>query len=217
MKGLHFRWLPVLALLFALPALAQNVALIGVIGDKAAVLALKGGEPKTVKVGQKWNGITVLSVEKEQATVEIGGVKRVLKRGEHFGVAAAAGGKGGPQSVILAADPAGHFFIEGQVNGLPLRMMLDTGATAIAIPGGEAQRLGIDYRKGERGVAQTANGQVAYYRVRLDSVKVGGIEIAGVDAAVIEQGLHITLLGMTFLNRVDMKRDGQNLVLTKRF
>jgi hypothetical protein len=52
---------------------AAEVALIGVIGDKAAVLALDGGDPKTVKVGQKWKGISVLSVEKDRATVEIDG------------------------------------------------------------------------------------------------------------------------------------------------
>lgn len=50
--------------LAALPAAAADVALIGVIGDKAAVVAIDGGEPKTVKVGQKWQGITVIAVEK---------------------------------------------------------------------------------------------------------------------------------------------------------
>ncbi len=47
-----------------MPARAGEVALIGVIGDKAAVLAVDGGDPKTVKVGQNWNGVTVVAVEK---------------------------------------------------------------------------------------------------------------------------------------------------------
>src|SRR3954454_6477490 len=73
-------------LLFVLstPAVAAEVALIGVIGDKAAVLALDGGDPKAVKVGQTWNGITVLTVEKERATVQIDGKTQVLQRGVHY-------------------------------------------------------------------------------------------------------------------------------------
>jgi len=87
----------------------------------------------------------------------------------------------------------------------------------VALPAAEAQRLGIDYRKGERGYTHTAGGVVPIYRVRLDSVKLGAIELSGIDGVVIEQGLDIALLGMTFLNRVDMKRDGQTMVLIRRF
>ena len=73
---LLFAWLPA--------ALAAEVALIGVIGDKGAVLSLDGGDPKAVKVGQKWNGITVLEVRKDQATIEQDGKKRVLHLGQHY-------------------------------------------------------------------------------------------------------------------------------------
>lgn len=55
------------------------------------------------------------------------------------------------------------------------------------------------------------------YRVRFDSVKLGAIELTGVDGIVIEQGLDIALLGMSFLNRVEMKREGQTMVLIRRF
>jgi aspartyl protease family protein len=53
--------------------------------------------------------------------------------------------------------------------------------------------------------------------VRFDTVRLGGIELAGVEGIVIEKGLDIALLGMTFLNRVEMKRDGHTMVLTRRF
>jgi aspartyl protease family protein len=197
-------------------AAAAQVALIGVIGDKAAVLALDGGDPKTVKVGQKWNGITVLQVEKERATVEIDGKKRVLQIGQHYRSEAAMAA-GDRQTVTLAADASGHYFADGAINGVPMRFVVDTGATSIAIPAADAQRLGIDYRKGERGQVHTANGTVAAYRVRFDTVKLGAIELAGVEGVVIERGLSIGLLGMSFLSRVEMKRDGQNMVLIRRF
>jgi aspartyl protease family protein len=53
--------------------------------------------------------------------------------------------------------------------------------------------------------------------VNLDSVKLGSIELTAVEAIVIEQGLDMALLGMSFLNRVEMKRDGQNMTLIRRF
>ena len=205
-----------LFLLFAcLPAAAADVALIGVIGDKAAVLAVDGGEPKTVKVGQKWNGITVLEVDRERATIEMDGKKRVLVQGQHYrGIPASGADR---QSVTLAADTRGHFVSDGAINGIPVRFLVDTGATSIALPASEALRLGIDYQKGERGVSSTAGGLVNTYHIKLDTVRLGGIEITGVDAVVIERGLNITLLGMTFLNRVEMKRNGPTMELIRRF
>jgi aspartyl protease family protein len=87
----------------------------------------------------------------------------------------------------------------------------------VALPAAEAVRLGIDYRKGQPGLSATAGGMVTTYRVKLDSVRLGAIEISGVDGVVLEQGLDITLLGMSFLNRIEMKRDGHTMVLIRRF
>lgn len=207
----------IIALLLALAcatARAADIALIGVIGNKAAVLALDGGDPKTVKLGQTWQGITVLSVEKDRATVEFDGRRRVLMHGQHY--------RGVPSSperaqVILAAGPGGHFVGEGAVNGNPIRFLVDTGASAIALPAREATRLGIDYRKGRRGLSNTANGVAEIYGVRLDTVRLGEIELHGVEAMVFEQGLDTALLGMSFLNRVDMRREGATMTLTRRF
>lgn len=196
-------------------ASAAEVSLIGVIGTKAAVLAVDGGEPKTVKVGQAWRGIKVLQVVKERAHVEIDGVKRTLALGQHYRSDPA--GAGDRQSVTLAADGSGHFFAQGSVNGNPMRFVVDTGATLIALPGADAQRLGLDYRKGPRGITQTANGPVAVYQVRLDRVRIGGIELHAVDGVVIEQGLPVALLGMSFLSRVEMRREGDSMTLIRRF
>jgi aspartyl protease family protein len=207
----------IIALLFALycgPAAAADVALIGLIGDKAAVFALDGGEPKTVKIGQKWNGVTLIAVGRGQATVEIEGKQRVLQIGQHYRAAAAASGR---QSVTLYADSRGHFIAEGSVNGIPVRFMVDTGATVIALPASDARRLGMDYLKGARGMVQTANGPAPAYRVQLDVVKLGGVQLNSVEAIVIEQGLNVALLGMSFLNRVEMRREGELMMLNRRF
>ena len=202
-----------LALACAFPARA-DVALVGVIGDKAAVLALDGGEPKTVKVGQKWNGITVVSVERGQATIEVDGKRRVLALGQHY---RAADRRNERQSVTLSADPSGHFLSEGAVNGMPVRFLVDTGATMIALPAAEAVRLGLDYRKGRSALSNTAAGVVPVFVITLDTVRLGSIELSRVEAQVLERGLNVALLGMSFLNRVDMKREGQTMTLMRRF
>jgi aspartyl protease family protein len=209
----HFIWLFVLA--FG-SAAAADVALIGVIGDKAAVLAVDGGDPKTVKVGQSWRGITVLTVEHDQATIEIEGKQRVLQRGVHYRNAEASGN--GRSKVTLAADTRGHFFIDGAVNRVPVRFMVDTGATMVALPQRDADRLGIDYRAGRRASTRTANGIATVYVVQLDTVRIGDIELHGVEGLVHEGGgLDQALLGMSFLNRVTMQRDGATMTLIQRF
>lgn len=195
-------------------AVAADVALIGLIGDKAAVLAVDGGEPKTVKVGQKWSGITVISVERGQATVEIEGKRRVLQIGQHYRAAAASSDRA---SVTLAADRRGMFLADGAVNGVPVRFMVDTGATFVSMSAADAARLGVDYRKGRPVMMQTANGTVIKYQVTFDRVRLGPIELTGVEGVVGGEDMPYTLLGMSFLNRVEMQREGPKMTLIRRF
>jgi len=195
-------------------AAAAEVSLVGVIGGKAAVVVLDGDNPKTVKVDQTWNGITVVSVDKDSAVMEIEGARRTLQQGQHYRRAAATPDRA---QATLAAGPGGQFVGEGMVNGTPVRFLVDTGASSIALPASLAQRAGIDFRKGEPGLSNTANGLVPVYRVSLATVRLGEIELSSVDAVVFEAGLDTALLGMSFLNRVDMRREGETMTLTKRF
>lgn len=204
----------VLALLCAAPAAASDVSLIGTFESKAAILSINAGAPKTVRVGQVFGGVTVVSVEKDRAIIEIDGKRRTLVRGQTYSSSAAASGA---RSVTLSAGAGGHFTADGQINGGAIRFIVDTGATAVSIPASEANRLRIDYRKGRRGTTQTAGGPTEAYAVTLDSVRVGGIELHNVEAIVIERGLDVSLLGNTFLNRMEMRREGQTMTLVRRF
>jgi aspartyl protease family protein len=195
-------------------AARANVSLIGVVEGKAAVLAIDGGEPKLVKVGRTWKGIRVISVDKQHALIEVDGAQRRLTLGQHYRSGASTSDR---EQVVLAADPRGHFFVDGIVNGGSVRFILDTGATVVALPGGDANRLGINYHKGRPGMVDTANGPARAWQILLDTVKVGNIELHNVDAVVVESGLEVALLGMTFLNRVEMKRDGARMTLIRRY
>ena len=193
---------------------AADIALIGVIGRKAAVFALDGGDPKTVKIGQTWNGVTVVDVEHDRATIESDGKRRVLQLGAHHRGAPPPLSQAG---VVLPADARGHFFADGQVNGLPLRLLVDTGASMVVLPALDARRLGVDYTHAPKTRVQTAGGTIVAYLITLDRVKVGNIELNAVDGLVVEEGSPIALLGMSFLNRVEMQRTGDSMTLIRRF
>jgi aspartyl protease family protein len=197
-----------------MPALATDVTLVGLIGAKAIVV-IDGGAPRTLAPGQKTaEGVVLLGTEKDAASFEIESKKRTL----HMGQAYSAAARAGRQNVTLSADVRGHFVTLGSINGGSLRFLVDTGATLVALPAAEARRLGINYLQGQRDQVQTANGAVVAYRVKLDTVRIGDIEVNNVDAVVTESDtMGVTLLGMSFLNRMEMKRDGQSMTLTKRY
>ena len=87
----------------------------------------------------------------------------------------------------------------------------------ISLGAGDARRIGIDFGKGEVGYSQTANGVTQVSRVKLDTVRVGDIVLNGVDAIVHQQDMPVALLGMSFLNRMEMLRDGDTMTLKKRY
>jgi aspartyl protease family protein len=98
-----------------------------------------------------------------------------------------------------------------------MTFLVDTGATAIAINAAEARRIGLDYKSGQAISVGTAAGVVPAWRVKFNTVKVGGITVNQVEGMVVESGLSVPLLGMSFLNRMEMKRDGPTMTLIQRY
>lgn len=194
---------------------AADVVVVGLFAGKAVVV-INGGVPRTLSVGQTTpEGVRLLAAKSDSAEFEIDGKRQVLSLGEgRYGRAAASTSP----AATLYADRDGHFISEGTINGISVRFVVDTGATAIAMSSREAGHLGLNYRAGTRARASTANGIIVVYNVKLDTVRVGGIELHNVDA-VVHDSDHppIVLLGMSFLNRVDLRRDGTLMTLTQRY
>ena len=200
--------------LFAGFVQAADVGLAGLFPGKV-LLTINGGTPRIVAVGARTDeGVRVVSVEGDTATLEIDGKKRILRVGQNV---ASQASTGGPQSAVLTADGRGHFLTTGVVNGASIRFLVDTGASMISLGAGDARRIGIDPGKGEPGIVNTANGQARVSRVKLDSVRVGDIVLNNVDATVHQHDLPFALLGMSFLNRMEMQRDGDTMTLKKRY
>ena len=95
--------------------------------------------------------------------------------------------------------------------------MLDTGATNVAMSAADAQRIGLDFSKGQPVQIGTANGTTQGYKLRLQSVRVGDVEVYDIDAVVSQQPMPFVLLGNSFINRFSMRRDADQMVLEKRY
>ena len=195
-------------------AMANSVNLVGTFGSKALV-SINGGAPKKMAPGdQSAEGVLLVSVNGDSATFEVEGQRRTLKMGQHY---AAASSTGGAPTVILSADSRGHFVTQGSINGASATFMVDTGASMVAISANDARRMNIKYQHGDVGWVSTANGTVPAYRITLDSVRIGSINLTGVDALITEAPMPYVLLGMSFLNRMEMQRNGEKMTLTRRY
>jgi aspartyl protease family protein len=192
---------------------AASVSVVGLFKDKA-IVSIDGGKPRTLSVGQTMQGVTLVSADSGSASFDVDGKRRTLGMGQSFAGGAMTAER---QSVSLTADARGHFAAAGSLNGYPMTFMVDTGATSIAISADEAKRIGLDYRAGQAVGVGTAAGVVQAWRVTFNTVKVGSIRVNQVEGLVVEAGLNVPLLGMSFLNRMEMRRDGQTMTLTQRY
>ncbi len=206
---------PLLAALCA-AASAQTVTLSGSMGDKA--LLIINGMPRTVAAGASFQNVKVVSVTPDETVVEMGGRRVPLRIGGapvNLGRESSEG-TGTGTTIVMTAGTGGHFVTSGTINGKAVRFVVDTGATSIALSESEAQRIGLNYKGGQRGVANTANGQVVVYRASLDVVRVGDVQVYNVDAVVVPAPMEMVLLGNSFLSRFQMKRENDRMTLERR-
>jgi aspartyl protease family protein len=210
---------PVLAALClgwsAVGSLAQSVTLAGSMGSKA--LLVIDGQAHTLAVGQSAMGVTLLQFADGQAQVQRGGSSALLRLGA--APARLSGSTHMPasaQEIVLPVGLGGHFTATGTINGRAVQFMVDTGATLVAISQSEAERIGLDYRNGQRSMTQTANGAVPVHRVSLGMVRMGEVEVSNVDAVVMPAQMPYVLLGNSFLSRFQMRRENDVLRLERR-
>lgn len=119
-------------------------------------------------------------------------------------------------AIELTREGDGHFYTEVDVNSGNVRFLVDTGATAVALTGDDARELGLNWREDELGpIAKGANGMVRGKIIVIDRMQLGDIEARNVRAAIIPEGLHVSLLGQTFLSQVNaVTISGDKMVLS---
>ena len=195
---------------------AQSVMLTGSIGSRA-ILVIDGGAPRTLAPGQTVQGVKLVSMQGDQAVIEAAGQRSTLRMDAMVSLGGTGASGGGGSRIVLTADSRGHFLTPGTINGRTVNFMLDTGATTIAMSAADAQRIGLDFSKGQPVQMRTANGIATGYRVRLNSVRLGDVEVFDVEGIVSQQPMPFILLGNSFLNRFSMRRDAEQMVLERRF
>lgn len=198
---------------WSLGALAVDVALVGLLPGRAMVL-IDGGKRQTVAVGATTpEGVQLVAVESGAAVFEIEGKRRRMQIGQSVVSSTSAE----RPATTLTADARGHFLTQGSINGATMKFLVDTGATFISLGASDARRARIDASKGTPGMTMTANGTTRVWKVKLAHVKLGGITLTDVDASVHEHDMPVVLLGMSFLNRMEIRRDGPSMTLTQRY
>ena len=199
----------------AATASAQTVSLGGSLGGNA--LLIIDGKPRNVAVGSTVGGVRLISITGGDAVVEVAGKRVTLQLG---GAQVDLGGKpseGIGRRIELSAESGGHFFTSGTINGKTVRFVVDTGATTVSMGQADAERIGLDYKSGQKLIMRTANGDVPAYRVALASVRIGDVQVYDIEGTVILTALPYVLLGNSYLSRFQMRRDNDHLTLEKRF
>lgn len=193
----------------------ESVHVMALFPGKAMVEV--DGTKRLLKVGKASpEGLLLISSDSREAVIKIDGQQQSYQVGARFGGSFSAGSK---REVRIIRDNHGGYTTVGSINGRSVDMLLDTGATSVAMSSFEAKRLGIQYwLTGEKTVVSTASGYANAYRVRLDRVQVGAISLNNVDAMVVEgSSPREVLLGMSFLNQVEMKNDGNVMLLRAKY
>jgi aspartyl protease family protein len=207
-------WRSSVAGVLLLPALclATDVRVVAVTPGQSADVVIGRGDPVTIEVGDTIEGVKVLKVDRDSAVLSIDGISKTLPLVADPSVGRVIG----RTTVTLSADARGQFSTTGAVNGQSVPFIVDTGATLTTLSRADASRVGLDYHHGKPAVAMTVNGMVRGWRVSLDSVRVGDVTVRDVDAIVVDNdALPVGLLGMSFLDRFDMHRQGSTLVLRR--
>jgi aspartyl protease family protein len=204
-----------LLLLPVMAGAADSVRVVALFPDKAMVEV--DGHNRLLRVGERSpEGLLLISADAHEAVIEVDGKRDTYLPGSRIGGTFSTPQK---REVRITRDSDGSYNTVGSINGQIVNMLVDTGASSIAMSEVQAKRLGIPYwLDGEKMGVQTASGYARAYGVTLKRVQVGEITLHDV-AAVVVEGDNPTsvLLGMTFLNRVDLEHQGNVMVLRTKY
>ena len=213
------KWLPVVLLLCLCSTASwaiKDIHVVALFKDRAIVMI--DGNKRLLRTGDSSpEGIKLVSADSVGAVFEYRG--RTLERQLDGRVHAAAESPKGHDDVLIFRDRWGMFKTVGSINGLPVKFLVDTGASSVAMNSAQARRLGIDFRvQGESIYVSTASDVTQAYQLKLGVVKVGSLQLRNVTAVVLD-GAQPTdvLLGMSFLGHVEMINKSDKLILRRKY
>lgn len=194
---------------------AANITVLGLFPNMAVIRV--DGRQHVLHVGDTTpGGVKLISADSEAAVLEVGGKRERFTLGNQISTQFTSPKQ---STARIWPDTNGMYLTQGTINGYPIEFVVDTGATWVSMNEPRARQLGINFRyRGTPETMSTANGLVRVYKITLDSVTVGDITLHDVTAAVhVGNSPPVTLLGMSFLGRVDMEHNGQMLELRSKW
>lgn len=206
-------WAVFIALFFSLGALANSASLSARGLFKDAVLLEIDGQRALVRTGKQHPlGAVVVSANSRVSVVRYRGKTYRLTLNKQVGALYAPSVK---PEVVLRRNGNSEYRTRLQINGRSAEAVVDTGATKVAMSARHARQLGIRYDRAEVVSIATASGVSRGFSVNLDKLSVGGIERRHVPAVVVDGDYpHVILLGMSFLEHVDLQERGNILRLS---
>lgn len=187
------------------------VELEALLGNTAVVMI--DGQRKTLRVGESFAGVTLVSAQATAATLQINGRTQTVGLSQRVGTNFTQ-----PQErvVTIARDTMMQYQTNATINGRSVLVLVDTGASIVAISSEQARAMDIDYSVGEPTKVETASGVADAYPVTLQSVSVGGIQVDNVPAMVVKGAYpDRILLGMTYLRHVKLQENNGILSLSR--
>lgn len=190
----------------------DKITVSGLFNDKAVVNI--DGKRRLLSVGKPSpEGVLLISANSKEAIIEVDGERKTYTLGQ--AIAGNFKKPAGGNTVSIAPDGVGMYEVNGSINEFQVRFVVDTGATFVSMNSSHAERIGIPYKaKGIKSQTETASGLVDSYVVTLDTVMVDSIKRHDIRGVVIEGDYpSIILLGNSFLQEINMNREGRMLLL----
>lgn len=183
--------------------------------DGAALLRVNGLQ-KLVRTGDTFEGVKVEEADPRSVVVSQAGVRDELTLSGHIATSFTPPSR---RQWSIPANSQRQYITSASINGVRTMAMIDTGANVVAMSSQTAERIRLDYQElGKEGVATTASGKVKAWHFKLERLNVGGLDTGYIDATVIEGAYpEMVLLGMSFLEKVDMRETSGVMHLYQKF
>lgn len=195
-------------------AAVEKISVLALFPDKAMV-SIDGKNRVLARGESSIEGVELISATPHEAVVRFNGKEQVLRLGSSV---AASYEKSSNTETRIVRDAQGYYMAQGSINGRSVQFLVDTGAGMVAMSEKEARRLNIPYRlSGVPARVTTASGETEAYGMLLKSVTVGPIELNNVQSVIIKGDYPPkVLLGMSFLNRLQIENNGNLMVLKQK-
>lgn len=189
-----------------------DIKIVGLFKD-AAVLNIND-QRKLVRVGDNSNDVRLLAANSEKAMIEVKGKRYLLSMVDDAAIRVGLPPATNTQAHLISNG--GMYSVTGSINQQLADFIVDTGASYVTMNAQHAKRLGLDYSNAQKVMMNTAKGKTTAHVFTIKSIRIGGIELNNVKAAVVhELDSKKMLLGMSFLNQVEIQQKNGLMILKK--